>query len=230
MLSLEELFCGLLVSVPNFHSQKLSSQLIEMGILRSPRSAEVEPRGFGLTDEWLMASTASLQFVCLQHGRHGLCPGLLLIEPLRSRVPRSLTRLSLGQRRASNRQPFLSELGPPALAAHWQRAGRHRAAGARHADWPARRVAQPMGQSGTAAVQERQHGPSRRPFEGSAVGPGSRPGAAACRRPVGVAGSGHRGAPLSATRCEPCWAAGVCAFRALPSAEHACHEVIFVAD
>lgn len=225
MLSLEELFCGLLVSLPNFHSQKLSSQLIKMGIPRSLRPSEVEPRG-GLTDEWLMASTASMQFVCLQRGRDGLCPGVLLREPLCSRVPRSLHACLSGSGGPRTGNPSAPSSGPP----RWQRAGRHRAAGARHADWPARRAAQPMGQSGTAAVQERQHGPSRRRFEGSAVGPGSRPSAAACRRPVGVAGSGHRAAPLIATRREPCWAAGVCACQALPSAEHACHEVIFGAD
>lgn len=47
-----------------------------------------------------------------------------------------------------------------------------------------------MGQLGTAAVQERQRGPARRRFEGSAAARGSRPVGAACRRPVGVAGSG----------------------------------------
>lgn len=47
-----------------------------------------------------------------------------------------------------------------------------------------------MGQLGTAAVQERQRGPARRRFEGSAGARGSRPVGEACRRPVGVAGSG----------------------------------------
>lgn len=60
-----------------------------------------------------MASVAPTQFVRLQHGRDGLCPGVLLSEPLRARgTALTDTPAPHGQRRVSNRQP--PPLRPPA--------------------------------------------------------------------------------------------------------------------